>query len=61
VAAGVQAGAVVLFHADERGLQSRPLIRGHLADAVACFHTPATSELLVVAEQGDVVCLPCPE
>jgi hypothetical protein len=61
VMAGVQAGGVVRYVVDEQRLQARPVIRADLADAVACFCNPAANELLVVADQGDVVRLPFPE
>jgi hypothetical protein len=34
--------------------------RADLADAVACFHSPQTGELLVVCRDGDVVRVPVP-
>jgi len=58
VVIGVQAGGVFPFFADERRLQPRPVVRADLPDAVACSYSAATSELLVVAAEGDVIRLP---
>jgi tetratricopeptide (TPR) repeat protein len=61
VVAGVQARGVMRFFADEIRLQARPMIRADLSDAVACFYSAPTSELLVIADQGDVVRVPLAE
>ena len=59
--AAVQARGVTRFFVDELRLRARPPIRADLADAVACFPSAATGELLVVAGGGDVVRVPIPE
>jgi tetratricopeptide (TPR) repeat protein len=59
--AGVQARGVQRFFVDEQRLQPRPLLRADLANAVACCYSPATGELLVATEEGDVVRVPLAE
>jgi tetratricopeptide (TPR) repeat protein len=60
VVVGVQAHGVVRYLVDELRLQARPPLAADLADAVACFSSAPTSELLVVGEGGDVVRVPFP-
>jgi tetratricopeptide (TPR) repeat protein len=58
--AGVHRGGVVWLGCGERGFRTRTHSVLDLSDAAACFASPLTGELLVVAAEGDIVRVPVP-
>ncbi len=58
--AGVHRGGVSWYRPGRDRLRPVAQTQGDVADAVACFGCPPTSELLVVCRQGDVVRVPVP-
>jgi hypothetical protein len=54
-AAAVQRDCVAWLVRGERGFPRRTQTLVDLSDAVACFASPVTNELLVVAAEGDVI------
>jgi hypothetical protein len=58
--AGVHAGGVAWLSGGERGFLFHARTEVELDDAVACFASPPTNELLVVTARGDVVRVPAP-
>ena len=59
-AAGVHRDGVSWLSCGERGFLFRAETQAGLADAVACFASPLTKELLVVSAGGDILRAPAP-